>query len=66
MNEDSSEHWQELCRQAQNEKDPVKLLALVQEINRLLADQGEQSKKTHAQIDDDKKNGIDLGPTTAC
>ncbi len=66
MNQANSEHWQELCKQAQNEKDPVKLLALVQEINRLLADQGGQSNKTRLQIDDDKKNGIDLGPTTAC
>jgi hypothetical protein len=63
MNQDKSEHWQELCKQAQNENDPVKLLALVQEINRLLADKGERSKKT--QTGDDKINDINIGPTTA-
>lgn len=30
------ERWQELCEQAANEKDPRKMLELVEEINRLL------------------------------
>jgi hypothetical protein len=32
------EHWTELCRQAAVEQDPKKLLLLVTEINRLLAE----------------------------
>jgi hypothetical protein len=32
----NKERWQELCGQAAVEQDPGKLLALVQEINRLL------------------------------
>jgi hypothetical protein len=30
------ERWKQLCEQAANEQDPKKLIALVQEINRLL------------------------------
>ena len=33
-----TEHWTELCRQAAVEQDPRKLLQLVTEINRLLAE----------------------------
>jgi hypothetical protein len=33
----TQERWQELCEQAANEKDPVKMLEIVEEINRLLA-----------------------------
>jgi hypothetical protein len=33
----TQERWQELCEQAANEKDPAKMLELVEEINRLLA-----------------------------
>lgn len=32
------ERWEELCAQAAEEQDPVKLLELTQEINRLLAE----------------------------
>lgn len=32
------ERWQILCEQAANEQDPQKLLELVQEINKLLAE----------------------------
>lgn len=35
-------HWLELCRQAAVEQDPRKLLALVTEINRLLAEKQER------------------------
>jgi hypothetical protein len=35
---ESTERWKELCAQAATEHDPDKLLALVQEINRLLDD----------------------------
>jgi len=32
------EHWEDLCRQAAIEQDPIKLLQLITEINRLLAE----------------------------
>jgi len=34
----TGEHWQELCAQAAKELDPQKLMELVEEINRLLAE----------------------------
>jgi hypothetical protein len=34
----NKEHWRELCERASVEQDPVKLLELVKEINRLLDD----------------------------
>jgi hypothetical protein len=48
----SPERWTELCRQASIERDPKKLLQLVTEINRLLAErqarlaQGRKSEDT--------------------
>jgi hypothetical protein len=36
MERESNERWKELCAQAAIEQDPAKLLALVEEINRLL------------------------------
>jgi hypothetical protein len=36
VNGDKEERWKELCKQASTEHDPQKLLALIQEINRLL------------------------------
>ena len=36
MKGEKKEHWMELCEQAANEQDPVKLHALVLEIDRLL------------------------------
>jgi len=43
---ENREKWMELCEQASTEQDPEKLLALVQEINRLLeAKQERQSKQ---------------------
>ena len=36
MEGDIKERWQELCEIATKEQDPAKMLALVQEINRLL------------------------------
>jgi hypothetical protein len=38
------EKWKELCALASVEKDPKKLLALAQEINRLLQEQEERLK----------------------
>jgi hypothetical protein len=36
--QDNKERWMELCAQASIEQDPERLLALVEEINRLLED----------------------------
>jgi hypothetical protein len=36
--QETSEHWKELCAQAAVEQDPARLIELVQEINRLLAE----------------------------
>ena len=36
MQGQNRERWQELCEQAANEQDPIKLTELVTEINRLL------------------------------
>lgn len=36
MLDKDEKHWRELCDQASNEKDPAKLIKLMQEINRLL------------------------------
>ena len=41
------ERWQELCEQAANEKDPTKMLELVEEINRLLAAKYDRLSHTH-------------------
>jgi hypothetical protein len=34
------EHWRQLCAQAAFEQDPEKLMGLVKEIDRLLAEKG--------------------------
>lgn len=36
MNRDQTKDWREVCKQAANEQDPEKLVALVVEINRVL------------------------------
>lgn len=36
MGHESNEHWKELCARAAVERDPAKLLGLVEEINNLL------------------------------
>jgi hypothetical protein len=40
-----TEHWTELCRQAAVEQDPRKLLQLVTEINRLLAEKQDRLRR---------------------
>ena len=42
---ENREKWMELCEQASTEQDPEKLLALVQEINRLLEAKQERLNK---------------------
>ena len=39
------EHWLELCEQAAVEQDPKKLMELVEEINRLLAEKEQRLRK---------------------
>lgn len=36
MRAEMRERWQELCEQAANEKDPAKMLEIVEELNRVL------------------------------
>jgi hypothetical protein len=48
MKENINERWKKLCEQAENEKDPVKLLALVTEINRLFDEKEAASKKARS------------------
>jgi hypothetical protein len=52
LSEDKTERWRDLCKQAENEKDPAKLLALVQEIDRLLEARREWQRKSGAPIND--------------
>jgi hypothetical protein len=40
-----TERWRELCQQAANEENPTRVLALVQEINRILGEKEIQWKK---------------------
>jgi len=40
-----SERWRELCKLAAIEEDPIRLLALVQEINRILEEKEAEWKK---------------------
>jgi hypothetical protein len=46
MEGENKERWKRLCEQASSEKDPVKLLQLVQEINRLLRDKENRLRAT--------------------
>jgi hypothetical protein len=42
---EKNEHWIELCKQAEAEQDPKKLMELVAEINRLLQDEENRRAK---------------------
>ena len=42
----NQKRWQELCAQAAVEQDPAKLLELVKEINRLLAEKQDRLERT--------------------
>jgi len=39
---ETREHWRKLCEQAAEEKDPTKLMELIEEINRLLESKEER------------------------
>jgi hypothetical protein len=47
MQGDKKERWMELCAQAAVERDPEKLHALVEEIDRLLQEKENRLKKAH-------------------
>lgn len=51
MHAETKQRWEELCVLAAKEQDPVRLLKLVREINKLLDEKensfGEQSKPIH-------------------
>ena len=51
------EGWQELCEQAAKERDPERLLALVSEINRLLAEAAARRKPHQASLLGPNKSG---------
>jgi len=42
MQGETGERWRKLCEQAANEQDPLKLMHLVTEINRLLLEKEER------------------------
>jgi|HubBroStandDraft_6_1064221.scaffolds.fasta_scaffold32924_4 hypothetical protein len=44
---DEKERWMELCELAAKEQDPVKLMALVAEINRILEAKEQRLKTAH-------------------
>jgi len=44
---ENQEKWMELCALASKEQDPAKLLALTQEIARLLAEKEQRVKEIH-------------------
>jgi len=47
----NEERWRELCAQAAKEKDPVRLIELVKEINALLIEKEESLKKNRERND---------------
>jgi len=42
---EQTERWRELCKRAENEQDPKKLLELVNEINSILKEKEERLRK---------------------
>jgi hypothetical protein len=48
---EKKEKWMALCEQAANEQDPEKLMALVAEIDRLLAEKQERLRKQKSGLD---------------
>jgi len=50
-NMQSKERWQELCAQAAEEMDPIRLMELVKEINDLLSEKEARLKENRARND---------------
>lgn len=63
MDDGSDERWLNLCRLAENEHDPVILLELVTEINRLL---GEKEARLHPKIESANLTPGRIAARTAC
>jgi|HubBroStandDraft_6_1064221.scaffolds.fasta_scaffold370033_3 hypothetical protein len=51
MTPEESDRLRELCTQAQNEMDPVRLVQLIQEINRVF-EQSEERERTSSRPED--------------
>lgn len=49
MQGENKDRWKQLCEQASSEQDPVKLLQLVQEINRVLTEKENGLKATRTE-----------------
>lgn len=56
--QDNKEPWKDLCAQASVEQDPERLLALVQEISRLLEKKERSNHPTPARSDDPTDRGL--------
>jgi hypothetical protein len=56
--QDNKERWMDLCAQASVEQDPERLLALVQEISRLLEKKELSNHPTAARSDDPTDRGL--------
>lgn len=52
MQGETGEHWRELCEQAAKEQDPTRLMDLVTEINRMLAEKEQRLRREHEQPTD--------------
>jgi hypothetical protein len=57
---DQKEKWQALCEQAANEQDPEKLMALVAQIDHLLAEKQQRLGKQESGLDTDASSHIQL------
>ena len=50
MQGQNAERWRELCAQAAVEQDPIKLMELVSEINRMLSDKEEWLQQQRQEV----------------
>ena len=62
MEQEQKERWMELCEMAVKEQDPDKLLALTQEINRLLEDKEGRLKRARQRPANPSSNQNQAGP----
>lgn len=49
--DDNTERWKILCAEAASEKDPARLLELIQEVNRLLAESRPSAQVLHTETE---------------
>ncbi len=57
MKGETGERWRSLCEQAANEQDPQRLLELIQEIDRLLAEKEERLLQQQIPKEESKRKG---------